>query len=225
MDCTTPGEWAHAFDEIDEVERNQIDMTALFSEEAPAEKEESPVAVEIFTTEVANEDVEGDTIDMSEVGKLDATIISSKCTLNGDITGSGDILVKGSVNGAITTDGNVLMDSGANIVGDIAGRKVLLRTGTTVQGDISCDHVEMKDAIVKGCVKSAGDAKISGCAIEGAVQALTIDFDGEIQGDLDSADHLIIRSKSSVDGSIMCSTLEVQSGATIKGNMKVNRQD
>lgn len=70
------------------------------------------------------------------------TFISENCTLNGDMSFSGDVIIHGKIDGNINCTGTITIGKPGCLTGNLKTKKLLV--AGKIDGDIKCDflHVE-----------------------------------------------------------------------------------
>lgn len=129
----------------------------------------------------------------------DTTYITSGTYIKGDIETDGSIDVIGAVRGNITCLGKLIV-------------------GGTVEGDIHAGDVYAGQARIIGEVVSDGAIKVgAGTVIEGNVTATSALIAGAVKGDIDVNGPVIIDSTAIVVGNVKTKSVQVNTGAVIKG--------
>ncbi|MCL2415288.1 MAG: polymer-forming cytoskeletal protein [Defluviitaleaceae bacterium] len=108
------------------------------------------------------------------------------------------------------------------------------------QGSILCEGLIFKDGNLTGDGKITinchfvGDIKISdtvyigeaGCIL-GNIEAKSIIITGEVKGNIEAVNNVVIRTGGILNGNIKCSSLEISSGAAFSGecNMTASKKE
>lgn len=103
--------------------------------------------------------------------------------------------------------------------GDYSTEHSSLRQGLSITGDIDSPENILIDCRIEGNI-SCGERIIVGKDgnIQGNIRATIADIHGKVTGDMDTAELLVLRSTSQIEGRITSARFEVEQGAAIKGS-------
>jgi cytoskeletal protein CcmA (bactofilin family) len=94
----------------------------------------------------------------------------------------------------------------------------LLASGTTINGDIHSDSDLRLDGRMVGDIVTTGKVILGPVAtLKGNIKSSNAEICGEVCGDVDAPEQLMLRSQAKVTGTIRTSTLVVESGAIFDG--------
>ena len=134
----------------------------------------------------------------------DATIISKGTSVSGDIKSDGDVEMRGTVTGSIDAGGKVL----------VSGRQI---------GDVQGSSIALSACMVRGNLSAAEDVGVdSESVVVGDIKCGNLSFDGKLKGNIHVMGNVSCRSSAVVLGDIASTTLTVESGAKIQGNVQVS---
>lgn len=172
---------------------------------------------------------------MSTNAESNVLVLGSGFTIDGDIRGSGTILLGGTVKGyisaetvKITASGQVFgviectqLDIAGKLDGSFNGDDVIVREGAVIQG--SKELVSKGTCLVSGSIHGALKANNLKLEKEGAlvgtIFANQLDAFGNITGAVDGAS-VVVRSGAVIDGSIHYGNLAMESGSDITGQIE-----
>ncbi|HBG55225.1 MAG TPA: hypothetical protein DDW99_03085 [Ruminococcaceae bacterium] len=134
----------------------------------------------------------------------DATIISKGTSISGDIKSDGDVEMRGTVTGSIDAGGKVR----------VSGRQI---------GDVQGASITLSACTVRGNLSAAEDVGVdSESVVVGDIKCGNLSFDGKLKGNIHVMGNVSCRSSAIVLGDIASTTLTVESGAKIQGNVQVS---
>ncbi|WP_163266393.1 polymer-forming cytoskeletal protein [Dysgonomonas sp. 216] len=94
-----------------------------------------------------------------------------------------------------------------------------LRQGLSIIGDIESPENILIDCRIEGNITCGGRIIVGKDGnIQGNIRAAIADIHGKVTGDTDTAELLVLRSTSQIEGRITSAGLEVEQGASIKGS-------
>lgn len=156
-------------------------------------------------------------------------------TIQGNVSGRGTLLVKGSIQGDVTAD-IVKLSEGAKVLGhvqcsqlDVAGHldgsfstdDVLVR----VQGSVNAttESVSRRSVLLAGEI--SGLLRLQQLKVEktgrlsGQLHVAQMDVDGHVQGQIE-ADDLVVRGGGTVDGHLIYGNLSMERGSDVSGQIQ-----
>ena len=123
----------------------------------------------------------------------------------------GTLRAKGSVDLACEFRGNIFAE------GDVVMR-------TSLEGNVQGKCVELIACAVQGDITAANQLKVHrGSFIRGNIATRDLICSGRIEGDIAASGHVVLESDATLAGNLTASTLSIDEGATIEGNLKVSR--
>ena len=123
----------------------------------------------------------------------------------------GTLRAKGSVDLACEFRGNIFAE------GDVVMR-------TSLEGNVQGKCVELIACAVQGDITAANQLKVHrGSSIRGNIATRDLICSGRIEGDIAASGHVVLESDATLAGNLTASTLSIDEGATIEGNLKVSR--
>jgi cytoskeletal protein CcmA (bactofilin family) len=131
--------------------------------------------------------------------------ISSDLVINGSISSVTSIKIDGTVNGDVSCDNDILVCG--KIEGDVTAANVSL-IAATVKGNIICKNVLSFDK----------DAQVIGNA-----SGKKIEINGKITGNIIVEESAVVLGNATINGDIKAGTISVFEGATIKGNIQIEK--
>jgi len=142
------------------------------------------------------------TADPEEPAEKGISIITREATVLGDIITEGHIDIIGKVRGNVSAQGDVAVHG-------------------QVRGDIGGEKIGMYNSRVRGNL-NAGQGIIvdENSIIDGDVNTKNIIFDGKVKGNIDAESVVVLRSHSYTLGDVTASSLAVEPGAIINGNVR-----
>lgn len=103
--------------------------------------------------------------------------------------------------------------------------KTLIAHGTRIRGDMNFEEGLRVDGEVYGAIQAADDGSSllvvsEGAVVEGGVKADHIIINGTVKGPVEARELLELQSKARIEGEVLYSTMEMQNGATILGQLR-----
>jgi cytoskeletal protein CcmA (bactofilin family) len=100
----------------------------------------------------------------------------------------------------------------------------LIGAGTTITGDITFSGGLRVDGEIKGNVRAAGDGPTTlviseHAKIEGEIAVSHVVINGTVNGPVVSSEFLELQDKARVNGDVQYSSIEIQLGAVVQGNL------
>ena len=92
-----------------------------------------------------------------------------------------------------------------------------LATGTFVKGNLTVEGDLRMDGRIEGDIVCSGKSEI-----KGNTQCANAEIHGQIEGNVNVKEKLVLKSSSIVKGDICLQTLEVEPGAKIEGRISSN---
>lgn len=131
------------------------------------------------------------------------TYIGNTMVVDGNVSSSDAIAVKGTVKGNITTTSDI----------GVSG---------LVSGDITADSINYEHAAVKGNTKAQKDINVSeDSVLIGDVEGGSIIVDGKIKGSVTANTKVLFRPTSLVVGQITAANFNMEDGARLNANIVI----
>lgn len=133
-----------------------------------------------------------------------STVIGKAAVFVGDMTAKGPVTITGMVQGNVSCEDKVCIRG--EVVGNIAGKSILVMTGGHIRGNISSitDLVLQVDA-----------------SIEGDLLAAEMTLDGNLTGNINCGGNLCLGPRSNVVGDISTKDISTTLGAHINGRVEM----
>lgn len=132
-------------------------------------------------------------------------------------------IIEGKENSSIICGGNI--DIKGRIVGvvNVAGSTVV--TGV-VEGDITTDEMIINNsAKIHGNINCKSNLNINeGSSVVGDIVARNTYVASTVKGNIDSSNEVRIASQGAVEGNITTGSISVESGASINGNLSIQKK-
>ena len=106
-----------------------------------------------------------------------------------------------------TSNSTTLISKGSEIIGDIK-----------FSGDIEIQGL-VRGNIIASSDNGCSIRLVDGGCVEGQIHAPRVIINGEIKGDVHSAEHIELAAKARVDGNVHYNLIEMVKGAQINGNL------
>jgi len=124
--------------------------------------------------------------------------------IEGALTSTGTLVVRGEVRGNIAVDGDVFVSAGSAVEADVRARSI--SAGGSIKGNVSTPgHVELPP---RGYV-------------EGEIHARSITVHGAVNGPITAEERVHLAANAEVRGDISCKTLVVAGGAVFLGRSEM----
>jgi len=147
---------------------------------------------------------------------------SQLSTINTDIAVSNQntIITRNTIiEGTVKTESNLIIAGVIN--GDIESKNNIMVTGKVI-GDISCKSAEIEKAEIEGNLNVEGNLRIqSDSRITGDLSADSIHIAGDVKGNITALSSVQLSSNACVFGNITTSSIDVESGAILQGNVNI----
>ena len=131
------------------------------------------------------------------------TYFAPGTTFEGTLTTPGDVEIAGEFTGEIVSDGKVSLRK----VGDVA---------------ISARSLELLSAVFKGDVTVAGDVIVDEkSSLEGNIRSGRILCEGEIRGNLNATEDVVLGQSARVTGDVSTPVMDVALGAVLRGQVRM----
>lgn len=138
------------------------------------------------------------------VNSENVTVISKGTVIVGDIKSDSDIEMFGEITGNVTTTGNV----------KINGKQA---------GDVQGSSINLFSCIVKGNMNAAEDINVdSDSVVVGDIKCGNLTIDGKLKGNIHVMGNVSCEGNAIILGDIASTTISINSGAKIKGNLEVS---
>lgn len=135
------------------------------------------------------------------------TYIGNTMVVDGDISSSDAIAVKGTVKGNISTKSDI----------GVSG---------LVNGNISADNINYEHAAVKGNTKAVKDVMVSeDSVLIGDVEGGNLIVAGKIKGSVNANTKVLFKPTSLVVGQITAANFNMEDGARLNGNIVITSSD
>lgn len=129
------------------------------------------------------------------------TVIGKSMVVDGSISTSSPVYVKGTVNGNIKTTSDIGIDG-------------------LVNGDVEADNINFSRAAIKGNSKAAKEISVSDqSVIIGDVEGGTIVVNGKIKGNLSASNSVLFKKNALIVGKIVAGGLNMEDGARINATI------
>ena len=140
--------------------------------------------------------------------KKDLTIIGSSTVIesNGEnaISCGGDIEVRGKIRGSLSVSGYA--DVYGSVEGNVVDSQLNAQNGAVIKGDINCQN---------------SIRVFEGSLVEGNINSKSANINSTVVGNVVASSDVKLTSSASVNGSITTSSFNVDSGASIIGQLQV----
>jgi cytoskeletal protein CcmA (bactofilin family) len=104
----------------------------------------------------------------------------------------------------------------------ISNSATLINAGTVIDGDLYSENDLRIDGTVNGNVSSTSKVVIGPSGtIKGNIDGQMADITGKVTGNVTVKEMLQLRGQSEVDGNIAAASIQVESGAKLKGHYHV----
>jgi len=98
----------------------------------------------------------------------------------------------------------------------------ILAPGAKIKGDISSDTDLRLDGVMEGNIVSEGKVILGpSSSLIGNITCTNAEISGTVKGNILAPEQLSLKSQSRIDGSIITSTLIIESGAVLNGTCKM----
>lgn len=136
--------------------------------------------------------------------KDNAIVVSKDTVITGDIKSDGSIEMYGTVTGSIHTTGKVKING--KMMNDVQGL-----------------DVDLLESTVRGNVSASGTITVdSGSVVVGDIKCGDLVFGGKLKGNIHVMGNVSCKSSAVVLGDIVSTTLTVENGASLQGNVQVS---
>lgn len=137
---------------------------------------------------------------------LETTVIAKGTIINGSITSEGNVDVKGQINGDVECFN--------------------MRVSGQVAGNIKCNSADLDACIVKGNASVKNKLLIqTGSVLIGNISAKDVESNGRVKGNITVQGPISLMEEAAVLGDISAKSLDVDSGAVIQGQIRVQSDD
>jgi cytoskeletal protein CcmA (bactofilin family) len=108
----------------------------------------------------------------------------------------------------------------------VATAMTFISEGTQILGDIKTEHDLRIEGYLKGTVDVGGTLLLSPTGkIEGEVRARSAQIAGQILGNIQGQDKIVLENTSSLVGDLHTRELVINEGAIFQGNCSMNRDE
>ncbi len=136
--------------------------------------------------------------------KDNAIVVSKDTVITGDIKSDGSIEMYGTVTGSIHTTGKVKING-------------------KMMNDVQGSDVDLLESTVRGNVSASGTITVdSGSVVVGDIKCGDLIFGGKLKGNIHVMGNVSCKSSAVVLGDIVSTTLTVEHGACLQGNVQVS---
>jgi cytoskeletal protein CcmA (bactofilin family) len=134
-----------------------------------------------------------------------------------EATITADMIIKGSISSASNI--NVF----GTILGDVSCENDMIVSGR-IEGNVSARSFQLLSGSITGDIVAKSIVEIAqGSSVNGNITAERITADSRITGNLNAGSVVRLNANAVIDGNIKSSSLAVQEGAEIKGNVDVHK--
>lgn len=131
------------------------------------------------------------------------TIITTGTSLKGDLSCQSDLDIQGAIVGNVKSEG-------------------LIRITGKVEGDITCENLELDNADIKGQIKVNKHLVMRGeTMVVGNLHGEQMEINGKVKGNINVNTTLHLQAKASVLGDIHASTIQIDAGAVVFGHLNI----
>lgn len=136
--------------------------------------------------------------------KDNAIVVSKDTVITGDIKSDGSIEMYGTVTGSIHTTGKVKING-------------------KMMNDVQGSDVDLLESTVRGNISASGTITVdSGSVIVGDIKCGDLVFGGKLKGNIHVMGNVSCKSSAVVLGDIASTTLTVENGASLQGNVRIS---
>ena len=167
----------------------------------------------------------------------DAIIIGSGFVIEGDVRGSGTVLLDGIVKGDVTAgvvkisqSGQVFghieceqLDTAGGINGSFVSTDLIVRSGAmvTTSAEVTSKGVSLIFGTVNAILKAKQIKIEAGGVFVGTLHATELDIHGTLNGSIE-ANNVTVRKSGVVEGGLRYGNLVMESGSNVSGEIKRN---
>lgn len=96
----------------------------------------------------------------------------------------------------------------------------VIASGLAVKGDLNSDNDILVDGTVEGSIVTKGNLIIGQPAnINGNLQARSVTIAGQLNGDVDATEAVILEASAHLEGNVTAPQLSIASGAYLRGKV------
>jgi len=111
----------------------------------------------------------------------------------------------------------------SRVAGEISNSSNIVGKGTIVEGNIETfGNIRIEGKVIGNVKTKSKIALGQSCHVKGNVAAQNAEISGEVNGTIEIADVLILRSTAVINGDILANKLIVESGAYFNGGCKMS---
>jgi len=123
------------------------------------------------------------------------------------------------IEGSISTKANLLIDG--FVRGNVVSENNITITGK-VEGNIQAKSIHVNKGTIDGHLNCIGGVQVSEMSIiNGNIDSQSLEFNGEIKGDMKISKTVTLKSGAFVDGNIITKSINMQEGAVLRGNVEM----
>ncbi|TAF63585.1 MAG: polymer-forming cytoskeletal protein [Cytophagales bacterium] len=120
---------------------------------------------------------------------------------------------------------NTSKDTKTNISSDATNSNTLIGKGAHFEGNIeTIGNVRVEGRIIGNTKSKAKIVLGEGSYIDGSILAQNAEISGEVKGQVDISELLILKSTAIINGDINCGKLIVETGAVFNGSCRMGSQ-
>ncbi|MCX7715765.1 MAG: polymer-forming cytoskeletal protein [Clostridia bacterium] len=123
------------------------------------------------------------------------------------------------ITGTIIARSNIEING--DVYGDVESQHTIKITGK-VEGNVTGKDVEISSATVKGNIHANEQLTVKNqSSIVGNINANEVEFNGKITGNINAKKDIAIQKEAGIIGDISASTISIEKGAMLKGQMSI----
>lgn len=102
----------------------------------------------------------------------------------------------------------------------------VIASGLAVKGDLNSDNDILVDGTVEGSIVTNGNLIIGQPAVvNGPLQARSVTIAGQLKGDVDATEAVILEASAHMEGNVTAPQLSVAPGAYLRGKVAMEAPD
>jgi len=137
---------------------------------------------------------------------MNVTVIGKSMVVDGDITTSSPMAVRGTVNGDIKTSSDI----GVNGL---------------VNGDINAENIDFNHAAVRGNSKAVREVKLGNhSVIIGDIDGNRIVIDGKVKGNVTATNAIVFKSNALMVGSVVAGGINMEDGSRVNASITLTNK-
>lgn len=137
---------------------------------------------------------------------MNVTVIGKSMIVDGDVTTSSPLAVRGTVNGNIATTSDIGING-------------------LVNGDIVADNIDFNHAAVRGNSKAAKEVNLSNHSVViGDIDGGKITIDGKVKGNVTATNALFFKSNALMVGSVVAGGINMEDGSRVNASITLTNR-